>query len=126
MISSVSFRFCTLDLCVGSMKQLGSWCRWLQGLDKGDDGIVASVSHLTMGHQVVGSYEKICVGTVKFGMRSTQVRAPAILGCGANANGRLQLASGFCSCCMIQQDVTQLWSISVAVCPATECCPVLQ
>lgn len=43
--------------------------------DKGEDGIAVSANHLTLGQQVVGAYEKVCVGTVKFGMRSTQVRA---------------------------------------------------
>jgi hypothetical protein len=42
-------------------------------MDKGEDGIAVSATHLTLGQQLAGDYEKVCVGTVKFGMRSTQV-----------------------------------------------------
>jgi hypothetical protein len=44
-------------------------------MDKGEDGIAVSATHLTLGQQLAGDYEKVCVGTVKFGMRSTQVTA---------------------------------------------------
>lgn len=42
-------------------------------LDRGADGIPISISHLTLGQQLVGSYEKVSIGTSKFGFRSTQV-----------------------------------------------------
>lgn len=48
-------------------------------MDKGDDGVATSLSHITMGQAVLGAYEKVCVGTVKFGTRSTQVRVVGML-----------------------------------------------
>lgn len=42
-------------------------------MDKGDDGVGLSVSHVTVGQDVLGGYEKVCVGSIKFGTRSSQV-----------------------------------------------------
>ncbi|KAF6263038.1 hypothetical protein COO60DRAFT_1672706 [Scenedesmus sp. NREL 46B-D3] len=42
-------------------------------MDKGEDSIAVSATHLTVGQRLAGDYEKVCVGTVKFGMRSTQI-----------------------------------------------------
>lgn len=42
-------------------------------MDKGEDGIPLSTSHLSLGPDVLPAYEKVCVGTTKFGMRSIQV-----------------------------------------------------
>lgn len=50
-------------------------------MDKGDDGIAVSATHLTTGQQLAGDYEKVCVGTVKFGMRSTQVSEKFAMKC---------------------------------------------
>ncbi len=67
-VTSAAVCFCSFDFPLGDVVLQEALL-----VDRGDDAIPRSCCYVTMGNQVIGSCEKVCLGSAKLGVRSTQV-----------------------------------------------------